>query len=126
FLRDNPGWRECGNPGERDQDMLPFDPQRARIHSTDLIALRAPSGFVLGARPVTLGERSFDRQEVRGLELAIAERASPGTLSIQCALRGHSASRAAPGVEIIGATRPDLDGPPGRCSARLEPPPVAH
>jgi predicted O-methyltransferase YrrM len=126
FLRDNPGWHECGNPGERDQDMLPFDPHRARIHSTDLIALRAPSGFVLGARPVTFGERSFDRQDVRGVELAIAEKSSLGTLSIQCALRGHSASRATPGVEVIGATRLDLDGAPGRVTARFEPPLIAR
>jgi predicted O-methyltransferase YrrM len=126
FLRDNPGWRECGNPGGRDQDMLPFDPHRARIHNTDLIALRAPLGFVLGTRPVTLGERSFDRQEVRGVELTIAERSSRGTLSIQCALRGHSASDAASGVEVIGATRLDLDGAQERVAARFEPPLIAH
>src|SRR5262249_14037466 len=82
-------------------------------------------GLVLGARPMTLGERSFDREEVRGLELTIVERSSRGTLSIQCALRGHSASRGTPGVEVIGATRLNLDGAQGRVTARFEPPLIA-
>jgi predicted O-methyltransferase YrrM len=120
FLRDTPGWRECGNPSERG-DSLPFDPRRARIHNTDLIALRAPTGFVIGARPVTLGERSFERQEVRGVALTIAEQAPRGTLSIQCALRGHSASPGSPGVEIIGAASLDLDGALGPVAVRFEP-----
>jgi predicted O-methyltransferase YrrM len=125
FLRDTPGWRECGNPGDRTRDGLPFDKERARIHNSDLIALRAPSGLVVGARPVTLGERGFDRQEVRGVKLTIAERSSRGTLSIQCALRGHSASPANPGVEIIGATSLDLDGGEGPVTAAFEPPLIA-
>jgi predicted O-methyltransferase YrrM len=126
FLRDNPGWRECGNPGGRDDDGLPFDQHRARIHKTDLIALRAPLGFVLGTRPLTLGERSFEGQEVRGVALTIAEKSSRGTLSIQCALRGHSASRDSPSVELIGATSLDLDGAQGHCTARFDPPLVAR
>jgi hypothetical protein len=126
FLRDTPGWRECGNPGERSRDGLPFDNRRARIHNSDLIALRAPSGLVVGARPVTLGERSFDRREVRGIELRIAERSSRGTLTAQCALRGHSASPANPGVEIIGAASLDLDDAQGPVTARFEPPLVAR
>ena len=126
FLRDTPGWRECGNPGGRSGDGLPFDKERARIHNSDLIALRAPSGLVVGARPVTLGERGFDRREVRGIELTIAERSSRGTLTIQCALRGHSASPSNPGVEIIGATTLDLDGAQGRLTARFAPPLVAR
>jgi len=126
FLRDNPGWRECGNPGGRDRDTLPFDRHRARIHNTDLIALRAPLGFVLGTRPMTLGERSFDGQEVRGVEVTIAEGSPRGTLSIQCALRGHSASRGVPGVEFIGATSLDLDGAQGHLTVRFEPPLIAR
>ena len=125
FLRDNPGWSECGNPGGRRGDGLPFDQQRARIHNSDLIALRAPVGLVVGARPVTLGERSFDRQEVCGVELTIVERSARGTLSIQCALRGHSASRTNPGVEIIGATSLELDGAQGPVAARFVPPLIA-
>ena len=121
FLRDTPGWRECGNPGDRARDGLPFDKERARIHNSDLIALRAPSGLVVGARPVTLGERGFDRREVRGVKLTIAEKSSRGTLSIQCAVRGHSASPANPGVEIIGATSLDLDGAEGPVTAAFEP-----
>jgi predicted O-methyltransferase YrrM len=126
FLRDTPGWRECGNPGERERDGLPFDQARARIHNSDLIALRAPSGLVVGARPVMLGERGFDRPEVRGVELTIAERSSRGTLTVQCALRGHSTSPSNPGVEIIGATSLDLDGALGAVTARFEPPLVAR
>lgn len=126
FLRDTPGWSECGNPGDRARDGLPFDKERARIHNSDLIALRAPSGLVVGARPVTLGERGFDRQEVRGVELTIAEKSSRGTLSVQCALRGHSASPATPGVEIIGATSLALDGAEGPVSAAFEPPLTAR
>jgi predicted O-methyltransferase YrrM len=126
FLRDTPGWRECGNPGERSRDGLPFDQHRARIHNSDLIALRAPSGLVVGARPVTLGERGFDRHEVRGVALTIAERSSRGTLTVQCALRGHSASPSNPGVEIIGATSLDLDDAQGPVTARFEPPLVAR
>ena len=125
FLRDTPGWRECGNPGGRVGDGLPFDKERARIHNSDLIALRAPSGLVLGARPVTLGERPFGRQEVRGVELTIAEKSSRGTLSIQCALRGHSASPGKPGVEIIGATSLNLDGAEGPVTVAFEPPLIA-
>jgi predicted O-methyltransferase YrrM len=126
LLRDTPGWRECGNPGDRGREGLPFDKHRARIHNSDLIALRAPSGVVVGPRPVTLGERGFDRQEVHGVELTIAERSSRGTLSIQCALRGHSASPSNPGVEIIGATSLDLDGAHGPVTARFAPPLVAR
>jgi predicted O-methyltransferase YrrM len=126
FLRDNPGWRECGNPGDRTRDDLPFDKERARIHNSDLIALRAPSGLVVGARPVTLGERNFDRQEVRGVKLMIAQRSSRGTLTVQCALRGHSASPENPGVEIIGATSLDLDGAEGPVTAALAPPLIAR
>jgi predicted O-methyltransferase YrrM len=125
FLRDTPGWRECGNPGGRARDGLPFDKERARIHNSDLIALRAPSGLVVGARPVMLGERVFDRPEIHGVELTIAEKSSRGMLSIQCALRGHSASPATPGVEIIGATSLDLDGAEGRVTAAFEPPLIA-
>jgi predicted O-methyltransferase YrrM len=125
FLRDTPGWRECGNPGGRAGDNLPFDKQRARIHNSDLIALRAPSDLVVGARPVLLGERGFDRQEIRGVKLTIVEKSARGTLSIQCALRGHSASAASSGVEIIGAISLDLDGAEGPVSAPFEPPLVA-
>jgi hypothetical protein len=75
---------------------------------------------------VTLGERVFDRKEVHGVELTIAERSSPGTLSIQCALRGHSASPANPGVEIIGATSVDIEGAQGPVSAFFKPPLVAR
>ncbi|MBV8751700.1 MAG: class I SAM-dependent methyltransferase [Hyphomicrobiales bacterium] len=126
FQRDTPGWRECGNPGEPRHDGLPFDNHRARIHNSDLIALRAPFALVVGARPVMLGERGFDRQEVRGIELRIAERSSRGTLTIQCALRGHSASPSNPGVEIIGATSLDLDGAQGPVTARFKTPLVAR
>jgi predicted O-methyltransferase YrrM len=126
FLREAPGWSECGNPGERTRDGLPFDQTRARIHNSDLIALRAPCGLVVGARPVTLGERSFDRQDVRGVELMIARRSSRGTLSVQCALRGHSASPANPGVEIIGALSVDLDGAEGPVTAAFEPALIAR
>lgn len=126
FLRDTPGWRECGNPGEQRRDGLPFDQGRARIHNSDLIALRGPSGLVVGARPVMLGERGFDQHEVRGAELTIAERSSRGTLTIQCALRGHSASASNPGVEIVGATSIDLDGAQGPLKVRFEPPLVAR
>jgi predicted O-methyltransferase YrrM len=126
FLRDTPGWRESGNPGDRVRDSLPFDKERARIHNSDLIALRAPSGLVVGTRPVMLGERAFDRQEIRGVKLTIAEKSSRGTLSIQCALRGHSASPASPGVEIIGVTKLDLDGAEGLVAAGFEPPLTAR
>jgi hypothetical protein len=126
FLRDTPGWRECGPGGERSRDGLPFDKERARIHNSDLIALRAPSGLVVGARPVTLGERVFDRREVSGIELTITQPSARGTLTVQCALRGHSASPANPGVEIIGATSIDLDGAQGPVTARFEPPLVAR
>ena len=126
FQRDTPGWRECGYSGERRRDGLPFDQERARIHNSDLIALRAPTGLVVGVRPLTLGERVFDRKEVHGIELTITERCSRGTLSIQCALRGHSASPSSPGVEIIGATSIDLDGEQGPVTARFEPPLIAR
>ena len=126
FLRDTPGWRECGNPGDRPRDDLPFDRWRARIHNSDLIALRAPSGLVVGARPVTMGERNFDRQDVRGVRLTIAKRSSHGTLTVQCALRGHSASPAQPGLEIIGAARLDLDGAEGPVVAAFDSPLIAR
>ena len=126
FLRETPGWRECGPGGERRRDGLPFDKERARIHNSDLIALRAPSGLVVGARPLTLGERVFDRREVRGIELTMAQPSARGTLSVQCALRGHSASPANPSVEIIGATSVELVGAQGPVTARFEPPLLAR
>src|SRR5262249_18179623 len=95
-------------------------------HNSDLIALRAPSGLVVGARPVTLGERDFDRREVGGVALTIAERSSPGTLALQCAVRGHSASPANPRVEVIGAASLDLDGAQGPVTVRFEVPLVAR
>jgi predicted O-methyltransferase YrrM len=126
FMRETPGWCECGPGGERRRDGLPFDKERARIHNSDLIALRAPSGLVVGARPLTLGERVFDRREVHGIELTIAQPSARGTLTVQCALRGHSASSANLGVEIIGATSLELDAAQGPVSARFEPPLVAR
>jgi len=126
FLRETSGWRECGPGGERRRDGLAFDKERARIHNSDLIALRAPSGLVVGARPVTLGERVFDRREVRGIELTVEQRSARGTLAVQCALRGLSASRTNPSVEIIGATSAELDGAQGPVMARFEPPLVAR
>jgi predicted O-methyltransferase YrrM len=53
FLRNNPGWLECGGSPDDALDK-PFDPQRSRIRHTDLLVLRAPQHQHVGARPWSL------------------------------------------------------------------------
>jgi hypothetical protein len=122
FVRNMPGWSDCGNALGPQRNSRPFDKHRQRIHNTDLIALRASAAFIVGSRPVTSGEQRFDRQEVRGVRLTIGQRSSRGVLSVQCVLRGHSSARGSPGVEMIGETRLDLDGTDGTVTARFDPP----
>jgi predicted O-methyltransferase YrrM len=122
FVRNMPGWRDCGNGVSRLGNSRPFDKQRMSIHNTDLIALRGASAFIVGARPVTSGERRFDRQEVRGVRLAIGEKSSRGALSVQCVLRGHSRAHGSSGAEMIGEARLDLDGTERTVTARFDPP----
>jgi predicted O-methyltransferase YrrM len=125
FVTNMPGWCDCGNALSQYRNSRPFDKQRAWIPNTDFAVLRGPSGLFVGSRPVVSGERVFHQQEVRGIRLTIGKSSSPGTLSIQCVLRGHSNTRGSAGVEIFGDTRLDLDGAEGPMTARFGHPLIA-
>jgi hypothetical protein len=79
----------------------------------------------VGSRPVLSGERLFHQQEVHGVRLTIGEKSPPGTLSVQCAFRGHTNTPGSTGIEIFGDGSLDLDGAEGPVTLRFARPLVA-
>lgn len=86
FLRDHPGWRECGASMTRYRAELPFDRERTTIADTDFCVLRAPPRVTIGSLPYTPGEQVWTAAQIRGVSVPIAVAAS-GQLNVQCVLR---------------------------------------
>jgi hypothetical protein len=105
FMRDRYGWRECGSFPARYRVPHPFDRHRSTIHNTDFLVLRAPSYLVIGKRPETAGQKRFRHRAATGFRLTVKERASGGTLTAQCIVRGFGAKQ----VELEGQTSLELD-----------------
>ena len=100
FMRANSDWRECGNSLSRYRSSHPFDRNRTAIHNTDLLVLRAPPHITIAARPRTVGQQLFASRTVSGMRLVLRERATSGTLTAQCVLRGFGRTL----VEVVGET----------------------
>ncbi|MFZ2004050.1 MAG: class I SAM-dependent methyltransferase [Stellaceae bacterium] len=86
FMRERPGWRECGSSLETSPLGKAFDRDRSTILGTDLCVLRAPTRYFVGPRLETSGAQWIDKEKIGGLELSIASRAS-GTLHAQYVVR---------------------------------------
>jgi hypothetical protein len=86
FLRDHPGWRECGASMTQYRAELPFDRERTTIADTDFCVLRAPPRVMIGSLPYTPGEQVWTAPQIRGVSVPIAV-AATGQLNVQCVLR---------------------------------------
>lgn len=86
FLRERPGWRECGHSLAASPQDKAFDLGRSTITGTDLCVIRAPSRYVVGQRPETIGMQEVDQGEIGGVALDIASPAT-GTLHAQYVVR---------------------------------------
>jgi predicted O-methyltransferase YrrM len=107
FLASHPGWRDCGLTSAPRDMTKAFDPARSRIPVTDFCILRAPSAYLVDKAPLSFGAVSWQDRPVVGLRLSLAKPRSPGTLHVQCILRGVSNT----GVdEFIGSASCAIDG----------------
>ena len=108
FKASHPDWIDCrGSPSERDRTKA-FDRGRTFVIGTDFIILRAPTNHRLNDdRPRTFGEVAWNKPEVRGLALALDGRQGPGTLHVQCILRGFGNGRHP--VEVIAAASKSIE-----------------
>lgn len=108
FMASHPDWIDCtGSPGPHDRTKA-FDPGRAHVAGTDFIILRAPLSHRLADdRPRTFGEVNWNKPEVRGLALALDGQQGPGTLHVQCILRGFGGGR--PPAEVIATASQAID-----------------
>jgi predicted O-methyltransferase YrrM len=118
FMRANRGWQECGDSLSRYRTSHPFDRNRTTIHNTDLLVLRAPRHIVVAERPQTTGQRLFRDRRVSGMTLAITSRATSGTLTAQCVLRGFGRTL----VEVVGETSLTLADTEQDVTIRFSPP----
>ena len=87
LLRDEPGWNECGERTDTFASERPFDAERTTIHNTDLMVLRAPRHFLVGARPMTTGQMTIAPRRIEAIELDLAAPAGEGRLSVQMIMR---------------------------------------
>ena len=118
FLKANAGWTECGTSAGNFNATKAFDRERTGIHNTDMMVIRAPSTFAIGARPITPGETRWFSNAVQGVQLSLAPGARSGLLHVQCVVRGFSATEQ---VELTGEVSVALDAGATTVSARLEP-----
>src|SRR5437764_4051129 len=118
FMRANSDWRECGNSLSRYRSSHPFDRNRTAIHNTDLLVLRAPPHITIAARPRTVGQQLFASRTVSGMRLVLRERATSGTLTAQCVLRGFGRTP----VEVVGETNLALCNAEQNVEIRFFPP----
>jgi hypothetical protein len=118
FVRHNHGWRECGHSLSRYRISHPFNRNRAAIHNTDPLVLRAPRHIAITERPKTTGQQPFPSRRVSGMRLTGADDASSGTLTAQCVLRGFSRTL----VEVVGETSLALPGAERDVVVQFSPP----
>jgi predicted O-methyltransferase YrrM len=108
FLEHNLGWRECGYANSRFDAAKPFDRERCDLPGTELMILRAPSGPVVGTRPIGFPEVVLLGRTVRGVEVVPAAGASSGILNVQCIARGFSHDKKT--VETANVGKVAIDG----------------
>jgi len=107
FLATQPGWSEFVFDGTTQRNEgVAYDRERRGVPGTDFIVLRAPRFPLVGRRPVTFGEVAWNSNSVRGLELSLGKH-GPGTLMLQCILRGFSDSEQ---PEVEGLVSKTIDG----------------
>jgi predicted O-methyltransferase YrrM len=92
FLASHPEWLDCAARSFQLDPTKAYDSERTRILNTDLIVLRAPAARVIGPRPCCFGEVILQQPVVNGVEISIAT-SKPGTLYVQCVLRGFSSTQ---------------------------------
>ena len=117
FLQSKPGWIECGKSIGAYAGSDPLDKCRVCIPDTDFAVLRAPSGFFIGRRAETFGERPVVRQRVDGVTLSVAGLPSRGKLLVQCVLRGFGTKT----PEVHGTALADVERV-GDLTVRFSPP----
>ena len=121
FLRLHPEWRDCGvaPPVSPDGDMRALDRGRSRIDQADMIVLRAPFEHFVVARPESRGEIEWEHPVVNGIRLTLAGETRPGTLFIQCILRGFGDARI---TEVMRETKQVIEGQAGTIEVNFTPP----
>jgi predicted O-methyltransferase YrrM len=123
FTTRNPDWIDCSGSGMGPRDLTKaFDRARAHVPDSDLIILRAPRVHcVSDDRPRTFGELIWHTREVQGITLSTDGRNEPGTLHVQCILRGFGGTCSPAQVIAAGSSpiEPGMErveikfGPPG-------------
>jgi predicted O-methyltransferase YrrM len=118
FLASHPEWLDCAARSSQWDPAKAYDGERTRVSNTDLMVLRAPPAHVIGARPHCFGEVILQQRVVKGVEISIAA-SKPGTLYVQCVLRGFSPTQ---NVEATEMTSVRVDGAGDRIFAEFEKP----
>jgi len=118
FLERHPGWTECGGSTAGYDRSKAYDRDRARIHNTDLIILRAPRQRTLSRRPWSPGQSRIARGPIHGIRLEIGAPRPTGTLHAQIILRGFGAQPA----EVFASASVEIDDAREAVSIRLASP----
>jgi hypothetical protein len=118
FLASHPEWLDCAARSFHWDPAKAYDGERTRISNTDLMVLRAPMAHVIGARPRCFGDVILPQPVVKGVEIQIAA-SKPGTLYVQCVLRGFSPTQ---NVEATEMTSLPIEGGGGRIFAAFAKP----
>jgi hypothetical protein len=122
FLASHPEWLDCAARSSQWDPAKAYDGERTRVSNTDLMVLRAPPAHVIGARLHCFGEVILQQGVVKGVEISIAA-SKPGTLYVQCVLRGFSPTQ---NVEATEMTSVRVDGAGDRIFAEFEKPLVLN
>jgi predicted O-methyltransferase YrrM len=118
FLASHPEWLDCKARSSQWDPTKAYDGERTGVSNTDLMVLRAPTAHVIGARPRCFGEVVLQQSVVKGVEIRIAS-SKPGTLHVQCVLRGFSPTQ---NVEATEMTSVRVDGAGGTVFAKFDKP----
>jgi predicted O-methyltransferase YrrM len=118
FLASHPEWLECAARSSQLDLTKAYDGERTGISNTDMVVLRAPMAHVVGARPRCFGEVILPQPVIKGVQIESAA-SKPGTLHVQCVLRGFSPTQ---NVEATEMTSVSIDGAGGRIFAAFERP----
>jgi predicted O-methyltransferase YrrM len=122
FLASHPEWLDCASRPIQWDPIKAYDAERTRISNTDLIVLRAPEAYMIGARPRCFGEMVLQQPVIKGVEIRMAA-PKPGTLHVQCVLRGFSPAQ---NVEACEMTSVRIDGVASTAFAKFEKPLVLN
>ena len=123
FLERNPHWVDCGcTPGIPDRTKA-FDRGRSNIPGTDFMVVRAPTSYLLGARPRSFGEIVWNQPRVSGLRIACIDPQKSGTLHVQCVLRGFTDS---PVAEVVAEASRKIGAGTSNLDVKFENPPIVQ